>query len=63
MGLACVGEATASDNGTVTGKFEREGEGMGPPTHISFAAKLAAPRAHLWDLILATEVLHLVAFG
>jgi len=38
---------------------------MGPPGHIAIAlaAKPAAPRAPLWILMLATEVLDLLAFA
>jgi hypothetical protein len=38
---------------------------MGPPGHIAiaFAAKPAAPKAPLWVLIVATEVLDLLAFA
>jgi hypothetical protein len=38
---------------------------MGPPGHIAvaFAAKPAVPRASLWVLILATEILDLLCFG
>lgn len=38
---------------------------MGPPGHIAvaFAAKPAVPRASLWVLIVATEVLDLLCFG
>jgi hypothetical protein len=37
---------------------------MGPPGHlgIGFAAKPAAPRAPLWVLLMATEVLDLLSF-
>ncbi len=38
---------------------------MGPPGHIAiaFAVKPAAPKARLWVLILATEILDLLCFG
>ena len=38
---------------------------MGPPGHIAFAfaARAAAPKASLWLLIAATEVLDLLCFG
>jgi len=38
---------------------------MGPPGHIAIAlaAKPAAPKAPLWILMLATEVIDLLAFG
>ncbi len=38
---------------------------MGPPGHfaIAFAAKPAAPRLPLWLLLVATEILDLLAFG
>jgi hypothetical protein len=38
---------------------------MGPPGHfaVAFAAKPAAPKASLWVLLVATEVLDLLAFG
>jgi hypothetical protein len=38
---------------------------MGPPGHIAvaFAAKPAVPRASLWVLIVATEILDLLCFG
>jgi hypothetical protein len=38
---------------------------MGPPGHIAvaFAAKPAVPRASLWVLIVATEILDLLSFG
>jgi phosphotransferase system glucose/maltose/N-acetylglucosamine-specific IIC component len=38
---------------------------MGPPGHfaIAFAAKPVTPKAPLWLLLLATEVLDLLAFG
>jgi hypothetical protein len=38
---------------------------MGPPGHLAlgFAAKSAAPKAPLWVLLVASEVLDLVCFG
>ena len=38
---------------------------MGPPGHfaIAFAAKPAAPKAPLWVLLVATEILDLLAFA
>jgi hypothetical protein len=38
---------------------------MGPPGHfaIAFAAKPVAPKAPLWLLLVATEILDLLAFG
>lgn len=38
---------------------------MGPPGHlaIAFAAKPIAPKAPLWILLVATEVLDLLSYG
>jgi hypothetical protein len=38
---------------------------MGPPGHfaVAFAAKPAAPKAPLWVLLVATEILDLLCFG